>query len=708
MANRFWVGGNSTWDATAGTKWATTSGGAGGSAVPTAADDVFLDNGTGTGNVTISATAVARSLDCTGYTGLLTLNSAITLTLGTSTQPASKDIFKLVAGMTASFAANSTVSTSSVTTSTGNKITTAGFTLGNLTISSTSTGGFILQDALTIAGTLTLTRAAFDTNNQTLNIGQLSSNGTLTRTLTIGSSSITTTASGAGWNLSTTTGLTLTANTANITITGNSGIFNHAGTAGSGTSNYGGTITLSGASSQVFTAPGSTFVNVTRTGTTGIADNLNIGGDFTVTGTLNITGAGAATPVLVQSNTVGTVRTITAAGVSLSYAWFSDITGAGAATWSGTLLGDALGNSGITFQATATNYWVGGTGNWSDAASHWANTDNGTAGTGRMPLPQDDGVVNGNSGGGTISMQTTVRQVCRNLDFTGSSTGLSSQNHTFYGNLNMGTRTIAAAGTFTFVGRGSQTISAASTTNANGFTISSFGGTYTLQSDLQTTRAVSTALQVTSGTFDANNYNVTLRANSTGFTQSGGTVNMGSGTWAINNLTNSGVNNFSVTGGTINCQTSTISFGGSPAQGAGSVTFAGGNNTYNDVTFAVDRLCTMTGSNTFRNFTKTSTSGAQLQLVAGTTQTFTGTLTLAGTSGTLMPVLSATGGSQFHFSKTSGVVSADYLQLQDSDATGGASWYAGANSTNVSNNTGWVFTAPPASASGGTLLLMGV
>jgi hypothetical protein len=44
MANRYWVGGTATWDNTAGTKWATTSGGAGGSTAPTAADDVFFDN----------------------------------------------------------------------------------------------------------------------------------------------------------------------------------------------------------------------------------------------------------------------------------------------------------------------------------------------------------------------------------------------------------------------------------------------------------------------------------------------------------------------------------------------------------------------------------------------------------------------------------------------------------------------------------------
>ena len=44
MAARYWVGGTANWDATAGTKWALTSGGAGGQAVPTSADDVFIDN----------------------------------------------------------------------------------------------------------------------------------------------------------------------------------------------------------------------------------------------------------------------------------------------------------------------------------------------------------------------------------------------------------------------------------------------------------------------------------------------------------------------------------------------------------------------------------------------------------------------------------------------------------------------------------------
>ena len=72
MANRYWVGGTAAWDATAGTKWALTSGGAGGQAVPTSADDVFFDAASGASTVTIGAsTAICSTLTMTGFTGTL-------------------------------------------------------------------------------------------------------------------------------------------------------------------------------------------------------------------------------------------------------------------------------------------------------------------------------------------------------------------------------------------------------------------------------------------------------------------------------------------------------------------------------------------------------------------------------------------------------------------------------------------------------------
>jgi hypothetical protein len=38
-------------------------------------------------------------------------------------------------------------------------------------------------------------------------------------------------------------------------------------------------------------------------------------------------------------------------------------------------------------------------------------------------------------------------------------------------------------------------------------------------------------------------------------------------------------------------------------------------------------------------------------------------------------------------------VNADYVSLKDSTASGGAAFFAGPNSTNVSGNTGWTFNA---------------
>lgn len=71
MASRYWVGGTAAWDGSAGAKWALTSGGAGGQAVPTSADDVFFDAASGAVTVSCSAAPACRDLTCTGFTGTL-------------------------------------------------------------------------------------------------------------------------------------------------------------------------------------------------------------------------------------------------------------------------------------------------------------------------------------------------------------------------------------------------------------------------------------------------------------------------------------------------------------------------------------------------------------------------------------------------------------------------------------------------------------
>lgn len=67
---------------------------------------------------------------------------------------------------------------------------------------------------------------------------------------------------------------------------------------------------------------------------------------------------------------------------------------------------------------------------------------------------------------------------------------------------------------------------------------------------------------------------------------------------------------------------------------------------------------------------------------------------IVGVPGALITIKSGTAVSAATLTKPSRVVALDYVSVQDITVTGGASWYAGANSTNVSGNTGWLWSAP--------------
>jgi hypothetical protein len=84
---------------------------------------------------------------------------------------------------------------------------------------------------------------------------------------------------------------------------------------------------------------------------------------------------------------------------------------------------------------------------------------------------------------------------------------------------------------------------------------------------------------------------------------------------------------------------------------------------------------------------------ATISFEAGSTTTVTN-FTLAGAAGNLVTINSTISGTRFNLSKASGTVTANYLAIQDSNATGGAYWDA-TNGTNINlgNNIGWDF--PP-------------
>lgn len=141
MADRYWVGGAGTWNATALLKWALTSGGIGGQAVPTAADDVYFDAASGAVAVLIGA-STCKNLTFTGFTGSL---GASTSTLNCS---GSLTMIPITSDWTGTINFLST---------TAQTITSNGFTFNNALRFNGIGGTFAFQDALTQGSTRAFT-----------------------------------------------------------------------------------------------------------------------------------------------------------------------------------------------------------------------------------------------------------------------------------------------------------------------------------------------------------------------------------------------------------------------------------------------------------------------------------------------------------------------------------------------------------------------
>lgn len=212
MANRYWVGGTDNWNATAGTKWATTSGGAGGSAVPTSSDDVFFDASSGAVTITLTGTGNCLNFNTTGFTGTFTINSSLNIygsvTLGSG---------MTFSGSSSSFALRTT----------GSSTITSNGKIFPRSVNFQGTGTYTLLDDFTVASTaqFLLTSGTFDANNFNVSSGNYVITGSTARTLTMGSGTwsstqSTTSIGGVTWDLTNTTNLTFNAGTSTIKIDG--------------------------------------------------------------------------------------------------------------------------------------------------------------------------------------------------------------------------------------------------------------------------------------------------------------------------------------------------------------------------------------------------------------------------------------------------------------------------------------------------------
>jgi hypothetical protein len=320
------------------------------------------------------------------------------------------------------------------------------------------------------------------------------------------------------------------------------------------------------------------------------------------------------------------------------------------------------GTGGFTADAVTSRTY-----NWGGTAGASSNGVNLTfTGVGAVASIQVNGVFNHLNFGG-IGPNLGVSSVKANSLTLSANAGAS------FGNLS-----------FTMVGTG--------TLNANGKTTSAgiidHTGTTTLLSAL----TVPNGITYNSGTINLNGFNLST----------GGTIYspiatattrrfIGPGNYTIaNGITITNGSGFSMTGVNIIITVSTTITYNFNVSGASFGTLVLPNSS--------PVIITVLGSNTFENIAlPPSPTPALFKFQAGSTQTVNA-FTLSGI-GSSSPIYieSTVPGTQATISNPNQVISADYLVLKDINATGGASWYAN-TSVNNGNNTGWNFTAPPATA----------
>jgi hypothetical protein len=708
-STRYWVGGTGNWSDTA--RWSTGSGGASGASVPRSHDDVVFDTLSNLTAYTATVNAVTGGIRCKALTisppatGNITLAGSQQLSVhGNVTFPAT--------GMTRTYSGTLTLSGST----TGKTLTTNGVALTGFTVNGVGCEWTLGSASNNGNDTLTVTNGSFATGNYNLTTGSISSNNANSRTISLGSSSIT-----ISTDITFTNGTNLTFNAGTSTITATSNLVN---VTGSGQTFYNYVRTNTSAGGGLNITGSNTFNNITIAGTTTAGlRNVTISADQTINGTLTISaGTNATMRTFVQSNTLGTTRTLTCNAVaSLTDIDFRDITIAGsAAPVSGTRLGDCKGNSGINFDAAKTVYFAAGGGtNWgsTNAGGAWSLTNNGTSDHVAFPLAQDTAVFPSSptpypSSGQTVTINGGYNIGTIDMSARTSNTMLlsTSLTPTIYGNWINGTgTTLNGTNTLNFSGRGSQTITSAGRTFTNGININSPSGSVTLQDAFSSSVNTSNGLILSFGTFNADIYNVTFIGASTQLnfssTSNPRTVAVGSGTWVIPSENagawNAGTpTNLTVTG------TGTISLTGATAK-----TFAGGGMSYSGITLnqgGVGAL-TITGNNTFANITDTVVGATTIAL--GTTTQRVGAFEATGTAGNVLTITGNT--SNLIYTGSGNVTDIDYLNLQGRAYGANGElvdiWYAGNNSVN-SGSLGWLFEAgvtPPPSANSNFFLMFG-
>lgn len=542
---------------------------------------------------------------------------------------------------------------------------------------------------------INVAKGTFTTQNYDVSVNSLTSSNTDTRTINLGSSTVTL-SSYIPISFATSTGLTFNAGTSTINLTNSaSGASVHLGNQTFYNVNFTGT----GTSTAHSINGANTFTNLSFSApaSTGLIP-VSLIANQTITGTLTCSGATAIRRLFIFSSAYGTTRTLTVNSLSATDCDFRNITVAGSAAGSSqTRAGDCGGNNGITFDAPKTVYWnLSGSQNW--GANGWASSSGGSPAVNNFPLAQDVAAFDNAGSAGTVTINYSWNVGSINASARTSAMTLAVGTATTYAilykDLTLGTGlTINGSGLlgFQFLGQGiTQSIT------CNGASVGCLiwigDSSYPTSSSIRTVRFADAfsssfssgsgnSLYVYQGTLDTNSQNASFA----------GVVNFYTGTVAT-----LGSSTITCNGGFSNTSAASVSGSGATIKmnSSFSSSFAGGGAVYSGITLDKSGSGTLniSGNNTFDNITNTQNlvGPSTITFGSGSTNTFLN-WNASGAVGRLLTI-NASSSTNATISKASGTVSAYYLSISKSTATGGATWIA-YDSVNGGGNIGWNFTA---------------
>ena len=657
----YWVGNSGNWSDPS--HWSLSSGGISSGCLPTPVDDVVFDANsfTSTGQtVTIDdIDANCKSMNWTEVSNSPTLAGFRDLNIYGS--------LILAPDMAVTYSNGVADAIYFRSPTTGNTIMTAGHSL-NCRLRFKGSGEWTLLDNLELNSpkSLYLDQGSLITNSNDITVSSFYLTNDLNRSLTLGNSVINCTNQ---WNLFNETNLTIDAGNSTI-VMGASGIF------------YGG--------NQVYydvTLNTDQLINITGNNSyhqLTVTNSENITFDAGTTQTTEIlslpSGPDCIDYVELRSTVAGFPATLSmpvGSAFNGSYYVIRDLIATGGGTFNATNSVGIGNTSGWNISsAPAQNYyWIGGTGSWNEA-ENWSLTSGGSAGS-CLPTVKDNVFFDENSftaDNQFVFMNGTA--YCKSMDWTGANFNPELSG----GGKLMINASLTLIEEMTLDYSGSLTFLA----EANGNTILTGGqsltsnislegpGEYTLQGDFET----SGDINFLQGTFNTNGFDMSLADFESYYTITR-SLNFYSSTISLRNWTISDATNL-----TFDAGTSEMIFlpGGS--------SFTGEDLQYYDVTALSQGAIFMTGSNTF-NFL-TLNPGTALQLEEFTTQEVSRLYAL-GTESFNIYLTTMSPGMMASISQSTPNFCGDYLNIQDISVSG-IPFFAGTNSVDLGNNTGWSFT----------------